>query len=136
MNNPLVMLTGLPRLLTVLATAGRYGLLLLCPWASSPDYSLRAILPVLSLDSPRWVLGFCLVALALTGVYLLRRRPAALIGLLLMGGTFVIASNFFFNIGTIMADRLLYLPSVGFCLLAGALATGERRRPGPRRSAP
>jgi superkiller protein 3 len=35
-------------------------------------------------------------------------------------------------IGTIMAERLLYLPSVAFCLLAGQAASSLRRRMSPR----
>jgi tetratricopeptide (TPR) repeat protein len=34
-----------------------------------------------------------------------------------MAATFAVVSNLFVPIGTIMAERLLYVPSIGFCLL-------------------
>jgi Flp pilus assembly protein TadD len=42
--------------------------------------------------------------------------------------TFAVVANLFFLIGTIMGERLMYLPSAGFCLaLAAALAAVDAR---------
>ncbi len=125
MDNPLVLLAGIDRLLTALSIVGRYALLLVAPFYPSPDYSLRAITPVTGIANPLWVPGLLLLGSAGAGVYLLRRRAVALFGLLLMLVTFLVSSNLFLTIGTIMAERLLYLPSVGFCLLVAALGIGE-----------
>jgi hypothetical protein len=63
-----------------------------------------------------------------------RRRDMPRAGLLLMWlpAAFAVSGNVVLPIGTIMADRLLYLPSVGPCLLAGAMleraAAGSRLR--------
>ena len=37
---------------------------------------------------------------------------------------FIPSSNLFFPIGTILAERLLYLPSMGFCLMSGVAMAG------------
>ena len=37
---------------------------------------------------------------------------------------FIPSSNLFFPIGTILAERLLYLPSMGFCLVSGVVMAG------------
>ncbi|KAG2501825.1 hypothetical protein HYH03_000324 [Edaphochlamys debaryana] len=55
----------------------------------------------------------------------------------LLVGPFFPASNVLFYVGTFIGERLLYFPSVGFCLLAaeglgGALARAEGQRPQPR----
>ncbi|GFR39825.1 hypothetical protein Agub_g318, partial [Astrephomene gubernaculifera] len=46
-----------------------------------------------------------------------RWRLAVLCGLTV--GPFLPAANLFFYVGTFIGERLLYLPSVGFCLLLG-----------------
>ena len=38
------------------------------------------------------------------------------------------ATNLFFTVGTLVAERLLYMPSVGLVLLAGHAATSLSRR--------
>jgi Flp pilus assembly protein TadD len=51
------------------------------------------------------------------------RAPAVTLGLVILALTFAPVSNVPFLIGTIMAERLLYLPSIGFCLVVGAAFT-------------
>jgi len=46
-----------------------------------------------------------------------RKSPLAYTGLLLLGLPFAVVSNIFFPIGTIMGERLLYIPSLGFTAL-------------------
>lgn len=130
-DNILVQLSGLPRFLTAVSVIARYGLALVAPFRPSPDYSYRQITEVTSLLSPLWLagLGVLLSWCAATIYCLLRRRAAPLFGLLFIALTFLIGSNLFFNIGTIMAERLLYLPSVGFCLFLGALACAPSLSP-------
>lgn len=38
-----------------------------------------------------------------------------------MGVTFLPASGLFFEVGFVLAERVLYLPSLGFCLLLACL---------------
>ena len=42
---------------------------------------------------------------------------AALIALSILTLSFLPASNLFFYVGFVVAERILYIPSVGFCLL-------------------
>ncbi|KAE8747440.1 hypothetical protein FOCC_FOCC005771 [Frankliniella occidentalis] len=57
---------------------------------------------------------------------------AALLGLALLVFPLLPASNLFFYVGFVIAERVLYLPSVGFCLLVAQgfawLADGNRGR--------
>ena len=133
LDNSLVLLEGLPRYLGAIGLVANYALMLVAPFRPSPDYSLRAITPISGLGDPSWIPGMVLLILSGAGVFLLRRRPAARFGLLFMMITFFIGSNLILTIGTVMAERLLYLPSAGFCLLAGALILGEERPLSARR---
>uniref|UniRef100_A0A182PDC5 DUF1736 domain-containing protein n=1 Tax=Anopheles epiroticus TaxID=199890 RepID=A0A182PDC5_9DIPT len=63
----------------------------------------------------------------------LHNSPAAalLMSVVLLALPFLPASNLLFYVGFVVAERILYLPSVGYCLLiglgAGALIDGGRR---------
>lgn len=63
---------------------------------------------------------FAVVALAAAGVALFSRRPAAGFGILFFLVAVLPTSNFLFVTGTIMAERLMYLPSAGIVLAAAA----------------
>lgn len=123
------------RALTSFSVIGRYLWLLAVPLRLSADYSFEQIPVVTTITDPAAVVSMLLVGgIALAASGLLRRgvRPrVADLG----AATFLIAllpvSNLLVPIGTIMAERLLYLPSVGFCLafpaLWGRLAPGRSR---------
>ncbi|CAB3369115.1 Hypothetical predicted protein, partial [Cloeon dipterum] len=57
---------------------------------------------------------------------------AALVGLGLMCVPFLPASNLFFYVGFVVAERVLYIPSVGYCLLLGQGAAELWRRAAPK----
>ena len=57
--------------------------------------------------------------LAYLGVYGIARSWKVLFGFLWMSLTFLPASNLFFPVGFVVAERVLYLPSLGFCFLVG-----------------
>jgi len=100
----------------------------------SPDYSY----PQLLVSAP-WMAGGALLALLGLGAiwWIWRRRDAEL----LWGASFLIAagaltSNVLFPIGTILAERLVYLPSLGVIWMGAVLlhraigaASGKARRP-------
>jgi tetratricopeptide (TPR) repeat protein len=129
-DNPLVAAGPVEGRVTALAVLGRYLRKLAWPATLSPDYSYAEIPVVADWKTVAVALG--IVALALATVAVRRRRPA----LFFFGGFFFVAmlpvSNLVRTIGTIMAERLAYLPSVGFAgcvaLAAEALATSPRRR--------
>ncbi len=114
-------------MLTALAVLARYAGLLVFPARLSIDHSYNAIPTSGSILEVGPLAGLLIVAAAAAGIALAwRRRPAVAFALLFAGVAFLPIANLLIPIGTIMAERLLYLPSVGFCLLAGALA-GELR---------
>ena len=48
-----------------------------------------------------------------------KQQKVAIFGLLLTIFPYIPASNLFFPVGFVVAERVLYLPSMGFCLLVG-----------------
>ena len=50
-------------------------------------------------------------------------RPAFWLALLLLGAPFLPASGLLFDVGFVVAERVLYLPSAGFCLLLALAAS-------------
>ena len=120
LDNPLAHVGPIPRVLTALEVAGRYLLLMLWPGRLSPDYSYNQIPVVYSPWSP----GVVLAGLAWGGLiglacwsYRGKRRAFLCVGFTLV--TFSTTSNILAPIGTMMGERLFYLPSAGLCLLAG-----------------
>ncbi len=83
---------------------------------------MGTIPPLTSLQDPRHLL----TALGLAGLLLFcafsltsstRRAKVALLALALMVFPFLPASNLLFPVGFVVAERILYLPSMGFCML-------------------
>jgi Tfp pilus assembly protein PilF len=129
LDNPLVELDPLSYELTAIKVAGLYLWRLLAPWRLAADYSYRQLVPVASLLDPMFLVACAgVVAVPVLIVWTWRRAPAAALGLGILALTFVVASNFVFPIGTIMGERLIYLPSAGFCLAAAVLLERVTRR--------
>lgn len=128
---------------TALGVFGRYLTLLLFPWRLTADYSWPMIEAAGPGEAWAWLglLGL-VVLVGAAGVALARARGAAgaaptgpgaasrvdafpvaalAVGLATFFITFLPVSNFGLRIGTVMAERLLYLPSVGFLIMVGAL---------------
>lgn len=117
LQNPLAYLELPVRLLTATKILGLYVLNALVPVNLSADYSFRAIGLVRSPLSFEFVLSFLLLGLILgLTVILGRHRPLSGLGFMLFFVALAPVSNLFVTIGTIMADRLLYLPLTGFFL--------------------
>ncbi len=116
------------RWLTEARVVPEYVRLMVAPFELRIEYSPRAIDLARSV-SPLVVLGLLLVGLgALCAIYAWRRAPAVAMGL----AWFVIAvspvSNVFFASGVVLAERTLYLPSVGAAILVGWLANALASR--------
>ncbi|RLN82233.1 hypothetical protein BBJ28_00015191 [Nothophytophthora sp. Chile5] len=62
--------------------------------------------------------GVCSAVRQFTGS---RGSPLLLMSIAFGAIPFIPASNVFFPVGTVVAERLLYFPSVGFCLLIGCI---------------
>ncbi len=97
---------------TALSVMLRYSLLMVWPVNLSSDYSFAAV-PLLPMST---AVALACVALGLIAVALfaaLRSERATLFFLSFSFLAFLPVSNFLFPIGTIMAERLMYLPSLG-----------------------
>jgi len=128
--NPASQVAAPLRWLSAAAVAARYAFLLVWPQKLSHDYSYAQI-PASSGAGPLEFAGILLIVGLLAGIALAARRARGLaIALAICPVAFFPVSNFPFAIGTIMAERLTYLPSAALALLAGRVATSflEKRR--------
>jgi tetratricopeptide (TPR) repeat protein len=125
-DNPLSgadFLTGRANAIRVI---GKYLWMLLYPRTLSINYSYNQI-PVVNRHTAGWLdwaAGAAVVGLVLLAAVCYRRRPVAFFLLGFSALALLPVANLLFFTGTIMADRLLYLPSVGF---AAAVAIGAYR---------
>ena len=113
------------RIFTPFALVSEAARLLLWPARLSMDYSFDQIPLARSLFDPRVLVGLLVVAGAVVAVIAGRRRNpplafAAAFALL----TWLPTSNLLFPIGTLFAERLLYLPSAGALLALALLLDG------------
>nr|XP_048277687.1 protein O-mannosyl-transferase TMTC4 isoform X2 [Myodes glareolus] len=112
--------------------------LLLCPWWLCFDWSMGCIPLIKSVGDWRVIalaaLWLCLIGLifqALCSEDSCKRRILTL-GLGFLVIPFLPASNLFFRVGFVVAERVLYLPSAGYCMLLtfgfGALSRHTKRK--------
>ena len=122
-DNPIAFARPFQGVMTALGVIGRYLGLLVLPATLSCDYSYNQI-PLFG-DGVHWWQGFyawlslVLVAGLVVAAVRVRRRHAAFAwGVLFFFLMLLPTSNLLLPIGSIMAERFLYLPSIGFCLVA------------------
>lgn len=120
LDNPLAHVDPALRFVSALGVAGRYLGHVALPWNLSPDYCYAQVLPFAAVSSPAALLTLAVSLAAAAGALWLARRSArAALALALGAAAFLPVSNLFFPIGTVMGDRLFYLPLAGLALLAG-----------------
>ncbi len=130
-DNPLVGAEPAMRIYDAVAIAFRYLGLLVLPAHLSADYSYAALTPSAAFEiGPLVGIGLGLSALIFLLYKSFQSNSAVFFGL----GWFCIAlapvSNILIPIGTVMGERLLYLPAMGFCVaLAAQLQTIRRYAP-------
>jgi tetratricopeptide (TPR) repeat protein len=122
-DNPLAYLPTGERILAAGEILWRYVETTIWPFHLKPDLGYAEVTTSSTWGALSWLAWGGVVATALAV-----RRHAALLGfaLLWLPAAFAVTGNVAMPIGTMMAERLLYLPSVGPCLLAGAL--GDKLR--------
>jgi tetratricopeptide (TPR) repeat protein len=120
-ENPLAFLDWGPRLLTALKVAGWYLRLFIWPGDLLADYSGNTIPVAHSVFEPAvlWGLGAWAILLGLAARSFVRGESRSWFAIALTVLGYLPISNLVVPIGTIMAERLFYLPSAGLCLLAG-----------------
>ena len=93
------------------------------------DYGYACIPTVHSLADPlnlRPLLAYSVIlALVLVSVYHLRVN--LMIGLVLLVVPLMPALNVLMPVGTLLAERLLFIPSIGFCIIVGELLTVDTK---------
>jgi len=72
------------------------------------------------MGSPKVLLSILLhLAMAVLAIYgLIKRKPFAF-ALIFYAATFSVVSNWFFPIGTLMAERFMFMPSIAFSIISG-----------------
>ena len=119
-DNPLVNLPASLRILNAIRVAWKVLGLQVYPANLSCDYSYAAI----TLYANRHLLWPAIAAVGLIVLWLwalyTRRDAWSIAGAIYFIG-FAVTANLLFPIGTIMGERLAYLPSIGFCLAVALL---------------
>ncbi len=130
LDNPLTGLDTGSRLLGAVSILGRYLYLTFVPIPLSADYSFDELGIGAGFVADRYSLvGAAGILVAV--VYVLRKpRSAVAMALALTIVSYSIVSNTVYQIGTIMGERLFYLPSLGICLACGSLCDSAVRRYG------
>jgi protein O-mannosyl-transferase len=130
-DNLLAGVTAGRRIVTALALAGKYLALFLFPWPLSADYSADQILPLRGIPDLSSALRIAAALAVPLVVYRYRRRLVPLSwGIGLAAVSLFLVSNIPFPIGTIFAERLLYLPLAGLCAATGCIASvAAEKRP-------
>ena len=128
-DNPAAAAGAIDGRLTGLGTLIRYASLLLWPRHLSADYSYDQIPVIHSLLNPLAAGGLALaIAVITAGAWLLGRVPVPGFALLFMALSASLTTNVALFIGTLLAERLMYLPSAGLCLAAGFMVGRVERR--------
>ena len=132
-DNPLMGWDFWTARMTAIKVIGKYFWLLLWPQTLSCDYSYNQI-PMVNGHFSAWEDLKALIALAsvitviLVAIRNYHRNKALFFFILLFLGTFLPTSNLIVIIGSIMAERFMYLPSIGFagCVVIVLYAVCQR----------
>jgi len=129
-DNPLASFPAGLRILNALRVAWKYLGLHIFPATLSCDYSYNTILLYANWRHLAPAAAGTLLVLALWVWSLLARRNEWFLGGAIYLCGFAATANLFVPTGTIMGERLAYLPSAGICLLAALIwvRLGGRRR--------
>lgn len=133
LDNPLAHVDLWARLRTTVIVLWDYIGLLALPLHLSSDYSFDQIPVAQSWLDPRFLVATVLLA-GVTGAILAaaRRAPVLIVAALFTVVPLALTANLLFPIGTIKAERLLYLPSVGWVLASGWLTARAAAQRSPR----
>ncbi|MEI7898554.1 MAG: hypothetical protein WCJ26_16075 [bacterium] len=123
LNNPYLNASSSQHAGTVLYSLGLYIKLLLFPYPLTHDYYPWHI-PLVVFTDYRSLISLCIYTGLVTAVIIyFKKKNLAAFGVLFYLATLSIASNIVFSVGTVMNERFLYIPSLGYCLVLGWLLT-------------
>ena len=119
LNNPFIASTKAEEIATVLITWGMYLKLLIFPHPLTHDYYPYQI-EVTNFANPLvWIIILAVLALLVYAILKLKKKDTIAFGILFFVITFSITSNLLFNVGTLMNERFVFIPSLGFTLILG-----------------
>jgi hypothetical protein len=132
--------TGVQRMLTALGVVPEWLRLLFWPAHLSAEYGPPGIEIVQSAGIAQLPGLLILIATLALAVVLRRREPVVSFGIAVVCITLLPSSNFLIPAGIVLAERTLFLPSLGAMLIVGAVAVrlaayARARSPNPRRFA-
>jgi Tfp pilus assembly protein PilF len=117
MNNPFLYSSKIQELATVLYTWLIYAKLLVFPHPLTFDYYPKQI-AIIDLANLKAIASVLLCsALAVIAVAGFRKRRRISYGIWFYALTFLPVSNLLLNLGIFMGERLMYVPSLGFCFV-------------------
>ena len=109
------------KMATAVYILGLYLKLLVIPYPLVSDYSYNQI-PIIGPLDLRFLAAFAVyLGAAIFAFRKIKARDRVAFGILFYLATLSIVSNIFITIGTSMGERLLYIPSLGFCLVVVVL---------------
>jgi hypothetical protein len=129
-SNPIADVDPWTRFLTATYVFAKYLGLLVFPLNLSADYSFNQIPLVTGILSVRGSVPVCLILILLTALVVsFRRHPILFFSLFVFFSSFVLTSNWILPIGTMMAERLMYFPALGFNVALAFLAIEGLSKP-------
>lgn len=122
MNNPFLNASYSERIATAFYTFIKYYQLLIFPHPLTYDYYPNHIL-IQHFSSVGTLIGIALTILFLgLSIFLFRKNKIVSFSILFFFITFFLVSNLPVNIGAFMAERFVFAPSIGFCIILGYFA--------------
>ncbi len=130
MNNPFLKMengryipySGGEKIATIFFTLGQYIKLLFFPHPLTHDYYPYHV-GTMNFGDWRVILSFLMyVGLGIYALMGIMKKDIVAFGIAFYIITLSIVSNIVFPVGTNMAERFMFMPSVGFCLVLGVLA--------------
>ena len=113
---------------TIIMTFILYFKLLIFPHPLTHDYNYNQI-PIIGPTDPVFILSFIVnTALAIYALMGLKKKALTSYAIIFYFTTFIIVSNLFFPLGTLMNERFAYVSSIGFALIVGWLFIKARER--------
>jgi tetratricopeptide (TPR) repeat protein len=126
--------------MTMSRVLAEYLRILAWPGFLGGDFAYAARIPTITAPTLAFAAAtLAWLAVLAAGVLLLRRAPLVGVGILWVFISLLPVLQILVPVGVLLAERLLYLPSAGFCLAAAAVLGGELpepRAPALRRWAP
>jgi protein O-mannosyl-transferase len=117
LNNPFIESTRIEEIATVLFTWLIYGKLLIFPHPLTHDYYPKQI-AIIDFSDPRAIIPLLLFGgIAVFAMVKIWKKNIYAYGILFFILSFSIVSNLFFNIGTFMNERFMFVPLLGFTII-------------------